>query len=292
LFLILEHRHHALGNYLAPFCGDWVSEYGPLGHNFNILGTHPLILPQSLCLALTLATFICLACFLAVLFDGGPLSSPTAHKANDLSWRELGILLVPFSLAYMALLTSRASIGWLFDRYELPILALSLLALTRFYQEKVRPNLPLSTLAMIAVFGAFAIAATHDMFSMYRGFLAATEEIRASGVPDTAIRGTWENGGWVQLEKVGHTDDPRARAHQGVHGSHPVAVFAAPPPSGCWSRWFISLSTTQPAYGLSFNPSLCERTADFSPVTYHTWLAPHVTPIYIVKFPEIGSDRH
>ena len=47
-----------------------------------------------------------------------------------------------------------------------------------------------------------------------------------------------------------------------------------------------------PVYGLSFDPSLCDGLAGFSPVTYHTWLAPHVTPIYVVKYPAIVSDRH
>jgi hypothetical protein len=290
LFGILEHRHHALGNYLAPFCGDWISKYG-LGEPY-IMGTRPLILSQSLCLVLTVATVICLASFLAVLFGGAPRLSPTAHKANAISWRELGILLVPFSLAYMALLASRASLGLIYDRYELPMMVLSLLALTRFYQEKVRPNLPVSTLALIAVFGAFAIAATHDMFSMYRGVLAATQEIRSSGVPDTAIRVTWENGGWVQLEKVGHIDDPRARVPPGAPVAHPAVVPAVLPP-GCLNPWaWEYLSVIHPVYGLSFNPSLCEGLAGFPPVTYRTWLPAHVTPIYIVKYPPIFSERH
>ena len=290
LFGILEHRRHALGNNLAPFCGDWISKYG-LGEPY-IMGTRPLILSQSLCLVLTVATAICLASFLAVLFGGSPRLSPTAHKANDLSWREIAILLLPFSLAYTALLASRASINLIFDRYELPMIMLSLLALARYYQERIQPNLPFSTLALVVMFGAFAVAATHDLFSMYRGFLAATQEIRSSGVPDTAIRVTWENGGWVQLEKVGHIDDPRARVPPGAPVAHPAVVPAVLPP-GCLNPWaWEYLSVIHPVYGLSFNPSLCEGLAGFPPVTYRTWLPAHVTPIYIVKYPPIFSERH
>ena len=233
-----------------------------------------MVLPQSLCLALTVATIICLASFLAVLCRRRAAIIAGAHKANAISWRDLGILLVPFTLAYMALLTSRASINAIFDRYELPLMVLCLLVLTRYYQEKVRPNLPVSTLAMIVVFGAFAIAATHDLFSMYRGFLAATVEIRASGVPDTAIRGNWENSAWIQLEKVGHVDYAKARVPPGAYVAPPVAVPAVLPP-GCERPWaYLNFFAIQPVYGLSFNPSLCEGVAGFSPVTYHTWLAP------------------
>jgi len=289
LFALFARSHHALGNWLAPFLGNWISNDGLLGYQ-NIMGTRPLILPQRLCLALTVATVICLASFLAVLCDGAPRLSPAATKVTAISWRDLGILLVPFSLAYTALLVPRALVNLIYDRYELPMMALSLLVVTRFYQEKVRPNLPVSTLAMIVLFGGFAVAATHDVFSMYRGFFAATQEIRASGVPDTAIRGSWENSAWIQLEKEGHTDDPRARVPPGAHGSHPVAVPAVLP-SGCEGTWSNpNLFAIQPVYGLSFNPSLCEGAAGFSPVTYRTWLAPHVTPIYIVRYPAVASS--
>ena len=238
----------------------------------DIMGTRPLVLPQSLCLALTVATIICLASFLAVLFGGEQRLSPAASKANTVSWRDLGILLVPFSLAYMALLASRASINLIYDRYELPMMVLSLLVLTRYFQEKVQPNLPVSTLAMIVVFGAFAVAATHDLFSMYRGYLAATQELRASGVPDTAIRAGWENSAWIQLEKVGHIDEPRARVPRGASMRSSSRSSWSFFPSGCWSAvvWAANLYAIQPVYGLSFNPSLCEGAAGFSPVTYQT----------------------
>jgi len=291
LFGFFQHRRHALGNWLAPFCGNLISKYGLVDVQ-PIMGTRPLILPQNLCLALTVATIICLASFLAVICGGATRLSPAPSKATAISWRDLGILLVPFTLAYMALLTSRASINAIVDRYELPLMVLCLLVLTRYYQEKVRPNLPVSTLAMIVVFGGFGVAATHDLFAMYRGFLAATVEIRASGVPDTAIRGNWENSAWIQLGKEGHVDYAKARVPPGAYVAPPVAVPAVLPP-GCERPWaYLNFFAIQPVYGLSFNPSLCEGVAGFPPVTYRTWLPPHVTPIYIVKYPPIFSERH
>jgi hypothetical protein len=50
--------------------------------NPYIMGTRPLILSQSLCLVLTVATVICLASFLAVLFGGAPRLSPTAQQGE------------------------------------------------------------------------------------------------------------------------------------------------------------------------------------------------------------------
>ena len=215
LFGFLQHRHHTLSNWLAPFIGNWISKYGLLDDQ-AIMGTRPLVLSQSLCLISPWPPSLAWPAFWRRSSAARLHPRRTAAKATAISWRDLGLLLGPFTLAYMALLTSRASIGSIYDRYELPLMAL-LLVITRYYQEQVRPNLPVATLAMIALFGAFAIAATHDVFSMYRGSLAATEEIRVRGVPNTAIRGSFENSLWIQLEEVGHIDDPRARVPPGAH---------------------------------------------------------------------------
>jgi hypothetical protein len=153
--------------------------------------------------------------------------------------------------------------------------------LTRYYQESVGPNLPIAGVAVLGIFACFGIAATHDMFAMYRGYIAAVDELRSSGLPATAISGSWENDGWTELEAVGYMNEGRIRIPRNAYVFQPVTVF----PAGCDGNSLDRIPAIKPLYALSFDPAQCDGQAAFPPVTYRTWLAPHVTSIYIVKFP-------
>jgi hypothetical protein len=37
-------------------------------------------------------------------------------------------------------------------------------------------------------------------------------------------------------------------------------------------------------YSVSFDPNFCQGSAGFPPVSYHTWLPPRETKIYIIGF--------
>lgn len=278
-------HHHGPEHWLAPFFGDYLSALGVVDA-YSILGDRPVILQLGIRVLLTVATMIGLLGLLTVVFGGLPKLPSLPGSVASLSWRQLGIVVLPFSLAYIALLIPRAVVSRAADRYFLPLMMLALLVLARYFQENVRPNLPLASLFVVGIFAAFGIAATHDMFAMYRGYLAAIQEIRSSGLPATSFKGGWEYDGWTELEKDGYINDDRIRIPRGAYVPQPVTVF----PAGCNGDFLDHTPAVKPLYALSFDPWRCNGPAGFPPVTYTTWLAPHATSIYIVKYPAL-SDR-
>jgi len=283
LFGSVELRHHALKYWLAPFWGDFVTARGVVNVH-PIIGQRPIVLPEGVCLLLTIATIAALAAFLAVLFGRTVRGLVPPSEAACISWQALGVLLLPFCLANIALFTPRASSGDFKDRYLLPLMVASILALARYCQERLQPSLPVVGVVVLLVFGAFSVAATHDLFAMYRGILTATREVRAGGVPETAIGGSWEHDGWTQLQVAGYVNDRRIRV--------PHGAYVPQPPSGrspaCAGDLFdpANLPAMRPRYGLSFDPAQCVWQGEFPAVTYRTWLAPQRNTIYIVKYPQ------
>jgi len=165
----------------------------------------------------------------------------------------------------------------------LPLLAILLLVLTRYYQERVKAKLPRACVLLIVVFGAFSVAATHDTFALYRGYATAIHEVQSIGAPATAIAGPWEFVGWTQIEEAGYINDPRIRIPPGAYVPQPVRApqrnCSADPSSLGWAP------AIKPAYVVSSNPGDCGGQVAFPPVAYHTWIAPHTNWIYAIKLP-------
>jgi hypothetical protein len=274
--------HHRMDHWLAPFFGPYVSVHG-LVDDYAILGTRPVLLHDAPRLLLTVLTIIGFASLLAAFPGNLPRLPSTPSRFASITWRDLSVILVPYSVAYLILLVPRASSGGFFDRYLLPLMPVSLLVLVRYYQERVRSNLPIACVILIGIFACFGVAATHDLFAMYRGYLAAFEEIRSSGVPATAIKGSWENDGWTEIEKVGYINQSRMRIPRDAYVYQPVIVY----PASCDGYFLDRTPAIKPMYALSFDPGKCDGHAGFPPVIYSAWLGPRFTSIYIVKYPAI-----
>jgi hypothetical protein len=220
----------------------------------------------------------------AHLFGAVGQDSIVQRQAFSISWQKLGVVLGPFTLAYVALLMPSAAKNNFMFRYLLPLLAICLMVLARYYQQKVRTDLPRACILLIAIFAAFAVAATHDEFALYRGYLSAIDEIRSSGVLATSIWGPWEYDGWTEIEKTGYVGDDNSRIPKQAYIPRPERDF----PPNCNQNWFGFLNATpaiNPLYGLSLSPSDCDGVAGFQPVSFRTWIAPHNHSIYVVKLP-------
>jgi hypothetical protein len=166
------------------------------------------------------------------------------------------------------------------------MLVVLLLVLARYYQERVKAKLPRACVLLIVVIGAFSVAATHDMFALYRGDAAAIDEVLSSGVPATSIAGPWEFEGWTQVEKVGYVNDPRIKFPRGAYVPQPVR----PHRSNCSADLILSwVPQIKPAYFVSSNPGECGGQVAFPPVSYSTWIAPCTNWIYASKLPPDSS---
>jgi hypothetical protein len=219
-------------------------------------------------------------------------AAPHRHETvppekSPASWPTLGAILGSFIAVYIVILAlNELQNGQLFDRYLLPMLVVLLLVLARYYQERVKAKLPRACVLLIVVIGAFSVAATHDMFALYRGDAAAIDEVLSSGVPATSIAGPWEFEGWTQVEKVGYVNDPRIKFPRGAYVPQPVR----PHRSNCSADLILSwVPQIKPAYFVSSNPGECGGQVAFPPVSYSTWIAPCTNWIYASKLPPDSS---
>jgi hypothetical protein len=258
------------------------NDSGFLAFNWDgILGNSPGIPHYGLLsILVTLLAIIGFIALLTVIFTNLPNRTFSSENAASISWFELGVIIGPFSIAYIALIAVRIESSYI-NRYLVPLLMVSLVVLTRYYQETVRSKLPIASVVLIFVFGLLAVSITHDEFAEYRGILAATQEIRSTGVPATAIAGGPQYDGWTQIEKAGYINNPKIRIPRGVYVPLPERVFRA----NCNADFLGATPQINPLYALSFDPGQCSGLAGFAPVSYRRWLALQPTLIYVVKYP-------
>jgi hypothetical protein len=248
------------------------------------LGIHLGRAPDGLGVLLTGAVLLGILSLAVCVFAGPYRGATFQQETNLVSWPKLGILLGSFSAAYIVILAlTDLRNGFFFDRYLLPLLAILLLVLTRYYQERVKAKLPLACVLLIVVFGAFSVAATHDTFALYRGYVSATDEIQSIGAPATAIAGPWEFEGWTQIEKVGYMNDSRIQVPKGAYVPQPLRAHRL----NCSvdSSSLDEVPAIQPAYLVSSDPGDCGGQVAFPPVAYSTWIAPRTNWIYALKLP-------
>ena len=275
----IAHRviHH-LGQFLVPTLldgGNYVGVQGVLTA-WPEHGSRPMLIPDQLRLCLTIAVFLG---FLAVIVatTNSPPSAAIESPATGLAWKTVLALTVPFSLAYLALLTPRAAFFHPYDRYSLPLLVVSVLLLTLLYQRHMANWIPAAPAGMMVFIGAYSIAATHDAFAMYRGTQTAIQEVLASGVPATGIDGGWDYDGWTQVTQGQFVHDLRLGLKEDQAGPE------RPDTRVCHFELQRLFPVVHPVYALAFEPILCGGPTSFPPIEFHTWLPLRAQKIYVVR---------
>jgi Dolichyl-phosphate-mannose-protein mannosyltransferase len=280
LFGLLLLRHRSLNVWLAPWLRNSITVYQFMDAKV-FHSDRPVILGTGVRFLLSSLVFLCILSFVVFLFTRRKnlfTAAPT-HPSQPITWHHLGLLFVPFTLAYFVLLLPRAATNELFDRYLLPILTLSMIVLLRLYQEQVQPRLPSATLLGIAIFAAFGIAGTHDSFALLRARVALIDELRAAGVPATDIDGGFEYNSLVQIDLGRFINDPKIPLLPGdsIHASVKDSYGVCPP------IFVDNYPLLSPRYGMAFTPDVCLGPSGFAPVVYRTWLGPHSNTLYMVK---------
>ena len=272
--LVIPHR---VVSWLAPYLWSYVTEHGLVDGRFW-QGSRPVVLSNPVRLGISLVLFATIICFIGVMRSRRPRIKQQGSSAlSALPRRELTMLLCPFAAAYFLLLLPQSLHGWIYDRYLLPLMMVGILFLVLYYQEHIRPQLHGWAVLTIALFAAYGVSGMHDVFAMYRAMLGAANELRAAGVPRTAIDGGFDYNGLTQIDQAGHINSP-------VILTPPGAFLAHKPRVGpCAIQDEMLVPVVQPLYALSFDPNACGGDAGFGPVSYHAWLGQHKVNIYVVR---------
>ncbi len=194
-------------------------------------------------------------------------------------------LLGPFSLSYIVMLLPRGLYALLYDRYLLGLMPLAIIFFIRLYQQVVGDNLPAISFLMLGAFGFFSVAGTHDWFAANRARIVAVEEVRAAGVPKTAIQGAFEYDGWTQIEAAGFINEERIEVPAGAFHKN-MRMYLLP--ERCWHFFGWYAPSIDPKYLIVSSPSQCFADSMFPPVTFRTWLPPFQRTIYVQQ---MKSDR-
>jgi hypothetical protein len=265
--------------------GNWVSTHGIYEGVVSLSDWHsetPIFLTTPICVLLTILSIGGLLGLILSLRrtrnPAPPAATPPASQENALTWHQLTVLLAPFTLAYMVLLIPRST-GLLFDRYALELLLVAAIVLIRYYQDRIHSQLPFAATLLVAVMAIYAIAVTHNTFSLDRARIALAAELNANGIPDTSVDNGWEYNFDVEVQRAGYINDARI-----VVPAHAYAPTPPPPPDICHMLFADDTPHIHPLYGVSFQPDVCNGPAPFAPVHYSRWLAFTPGTLYAVHY--------
>lgn len=264
----------------AGYTGSWFNFAGA----YTSLSGSPILLGLSSQIVLTVVCLAGLVGAILVAVDRYE-QKPSQTVQGALSWKQLGVLLLPFSVGYLLLLIAAVGTTHLmFDRYAMGLFGPVIIVLVRLYQERVQRDLPLVTVLLIVVMAALGVIATHNTFAMDRARVAMADELHAAGVPYTAIDGGWDYNFGTELDNASYLNVPLLKVPAGAY------VAPAPPPAGnCRPWWWEETPHVHAVYGISFRPNSCFGRAPFAPVEYRPWPFRKPYQLYAVWY--VPPDR-
>jgi hypothetical protein len=235
----------------------------------------PLLVRVAISVFVLAAVFVVVEMLLSKFRRGRSSSGLEPVIRQDLLW-----LLGPFSLSYIVMLLPRGIYALVYDRYLLGLMPLAIILLTRFYQRVVEDDMPAICFLILGSFGLFSIAGTHDWFAANRARIVAIDEVRATGVPKTAIQGAFEYDGWTQIEAARFVNEERIEVPAGAFHKN-MRMYRLP--ERCWHFFGWYAPAIDPKYLIVSSPSSCFADSTFSPVTFQTWLPPFHRTIYVQR---------
>jgi hypothetical protein len=257
--------------------GSWVGVHGM--YEGIILHVRPLFLDIKAQILLTVLSLGGALGVVAVIFQTGRTPPPEQARAG-VSWKQLGVLLLPFELAYtLLLIAATGTTHTIFDRYALGLLAPALICLVRLYQERVQRNLPVAGALLVGIMAVYGITVTHNTFAVNRARVALADELQANGIPDTSIDGGWDYNFEVELRHANHINNPWIKNPADAYVPTPP-----PPPGKCEMSWYDRTPHIHPLYSVSFDPNACYGRAPFAAVHYSRWLSRSPGILYVVYF--------
>jgi hypothetical protein len=291
LAVYLGHPRGHLSSLLEPTLGtlgaNYITIYG--AYSGPSQGTPHVFLPLWIQGLLTVISFGGVIGLILSFFATRSYQQ-VAPETVSTSWRQLGILLGPFAVAYTFLLIYRAVAvandhsGVLFDRYSMGLLLVALICLVRQLQDRVESRFSLWSLVFIAIMAGYGVAITHNTFALYRARVAMAAELRAAHVPDTSVDNGWEYNLLVELRHTPYINNPSIAS-----AANPYTPAPADPAGTCSMVFRTSTPHVHPIYGVSFEPGICAGTAPFAPIHYTQWLASEPGTLYVVRYTDSST---
>ncbi len=257
--------------------GEWVNAVATFAYPI-LKGSPPVFLSRSAQVLLTVATIGGVLGLIVSLRRVRWTQSAVDSACRD-SWKQLGVLLAPFTIVYWLLLVPRAATTGAHDRYFMGPLVVALVCLVLYYQERIQGRLPLASVLIVGVMAIYSTVVVHNMFSFYRARVAVASELRAAGVPDTAVDNGWEYNFGVELKHSDHLNVSTIVVPAGAYVPRPPLAAGT-----CPMNTFDDTPHIKPIYGISFDLNECYGPAPFAPVYYSRW--PYSTPgtLYVVRY--------
>ncbi|HEV2575566.1 MAG TPA: glycosyltransferase family 39 protein [Acidobacteriaceae bacterium] len=239
----------------------------------DFLHTKPRVILTALCIAGLLGV-------IAVAFQAGTAKSAPLTAGSGPTWKQLGVLLLPFSVAYLVLLGATVGTTYnIYDRYALNLLGPAMIVLVRLYQERMQPHLSLASVPLVAITCVYGIFVTHNTFALDRARVDLANEIHASGVPFTAIDGSWDYNFDTELDIATHLNNRLLKV--------PANGYIPPPPQpadDCLATWYAYTPHIHALYGVSLFRDICYGEAPFAPVQYRPWPLRKPINLYAVRY--------
>jgi hypothetical protein len=245
----------------------------------GILGRQPDIVPYEFRLVVTLLLIFSIFGFVLFLLNVSKLQRRDWNGRTDFTWNSIGVMFVPYSVAYIFLIVTRTSV---FDRYLIPLILLAMVGLLRLYEQKVGGRLPALTVVLILVLGAYGVGQLHDLYARDRAILAITNEVLSTGVTRSEIRAGFEYDAWTQLQNSGYINEPRLVVPKGAYKVYPMQRGLS---IACQSWFSDQMPSLSLRYALSYDESTCYTPSSFTPVSFNAWLFQHHRTLYVQKIP-------
>jgi hypothetical protein len=257
--------------------------------NWEMLGVRPVAVPVWLQAAISLLVIAGGTIFFADIQQHRTRPQQVSAERRSWSWSRIGWLVIPFAVAYVALLLSRGLYGFIYDRYLLGLMPMGLLCLLKFYRENISRELPFFSYVILTVFAVYGVLATHDLFALNRARIAAVEEVHATGVPLDTIQAGFEFDGWAEINEVGYVNEQQMEYPRSAYQDDKRYLLR---PAQCRMGFDKYTPALNRKYLVVLPNATCTNLSDFPPVEYQGWLPPFHRVLYIDQVPQLPARSY
>lgn len=248
-----------------PWFSDLFTPYGALNPGLVIAGERPIVFPDwariTCGVFLWFATSVTVTAIIQAIRSNVtlPVLAVLRRRIGE-PWTQFVLIAWPFTIAYFLFLLQRRMTGRVtFDRYLLPVAAVTLITMALAYNAWIAKSVTTIGWICLLLGSLIGVFVGHDWFAVNRAILAAANQVTARNIPRNCVSGGYEYDSWTELEDRGSFP--------------PVLPAQSTVPAG---GYYLSKLTPDitPCYYVVLSPQPGLDKSVFSPVPYQTWFSP------------------